>query len=319
MVSFSTMTKNELSKLDIENTNFARAELAAIIQISSYLSINGDGKLDIEMGTENASIARRIYNLLKLVYDYQGEILVRKNKNLKRTNKYVIKISDSQIALDILIDIGLLKNREELIFDMENRILGEFKEDFETVRSYLRGIFLGGGSLSNPEKMYHLEFVTNDDQFAYDILEILNRYDLNAKFIERKESFIIYIKEGEKVVDFLNIIGAHNALLKLEDIRIVKEMRNNVNRLVNCETANLAKTVDASMRQVANIQYIKDTIGLDNLPDNLKETAILRLRYEELSLKELGEKHNPKVGKSGVNHRLRKLEELAMEIKDSKK
>ncbi len=318
MISFSAMTKNELSKLEIEDFELARAELSAIIQISSSISLSGFNEIEIEMGTENASIARRIFNLLKLVYDIQADIIVRKNKNLKRTNRYIILISDNDSAKKILTDIGLLKDGESTVFGMENRVSKDFKVSTEIKRAYIRGAFLGAGSISNPEKMYHLEFVTNDEDYVNDLLEMINSFNLNARVIERKEAYIIYIKEGSKVVDLLNIIEAHNSLFKLEDIRIMKEMRNNVNRVVNCEAANLAKVADAAMRQVSNIEYIKESAGLDFLPDNLRETAELRLQHRDISLKELGQLHNPKVGKSGVNHRLRKLEDIAEQLKESK-
>ena len=148
-----------------------------------------------------------------------------------------------------------------------------------------------------------------------DLCKLINSFGLNSKVIQRKNSFIIYIKEGEQIVDLLNIVGAHTSLLELENIRIMKEMRNNVNRLVNCETANLSKTVNAAVRQVESIKLIQSTIGLQRLPKNLKEVAELRLSYPDESLKELGEMLNPPVGKSGINHRLRKIEKIAEEIR----
>ncbi len=315
MVSFSTKTKNELSRLEIEDIDSARAELAAIIQISGYMNLTGLKELDLEIGTENGATSRRIYNLFKMIYDYQPEIEVRKNTNLKRTNRYINIVSDDEMARHILKDIGLIDEDTNLIFGIENRVSDKFKKNMEMRRAYLRGVFLGGGSLSNPEKMYHLEFITNDHIFGEELLELLNYFSLNAKTIVRKDYHIVYIKEGEKIVDFLNIIGAHNALLKLENIRILKEMRNNINRIVNCETANIAKIANASLRQIQKIEKIQKHMGLETLPDNLRETAELRLENQNLSLAELGELHNPKVGKSGVNHRLRKLERIADNIK----
>ena len=174
-----------------------------------------------------------------------------------------------------------------------------------------------GGSISNPEKTYHLEFVTHSEEYAVDLSKLINSYGLNSKVIQRKNSYIIYIKEGEQIVDLLNIIGAHSCLLELENIRIMKEMRNNVNRLVNCETANLSKTVNAAVRQVESIKLIQSQIGLQRLPKNLREIAELRLNYPDESLKELGEMLDPPVGKSGVNHRLRKIEKIAEELRAS--
>lgn len=157
--------------------------------------------------------------------------------------------------------------------------------------------------------------MTHDSDYALDLSKLINGYGLNSKVIQRKSSFIVYIKEGEQIVDLLNIIGAHSSLLELENIRIMKEMRNNVNRLVNCETANLSKTVNAAVRQMESIKLIQKEIGLNRLPENLRDIAELRLNYPDESLKELGEMLNPKVGKSGVNHRLRRIEKIADELR----
>ena len=316
MASFSVRTKNELSKIEIEDSDLARAELAGIVQISAYLNLIDLKNLNMEIGTENASTARRVYNLIKHVYSYQAEVEVRKNKNLKKTNRYVIILREENIVKTILDDIGIIEDDKNIIFNINNRISYEFKENNELSKAFLRGAFLGAGSISNPEKMYHLEFITNDHDFGKDLLKLLNEFNLNARSIERKEYLIIYIKEGEKVADLLYIIGANKAFFKIQDIRIIKEMRNNVNRAVNCETANLIKTVNAAIRQRNSIKFIKDTIGLERLPENLRETAKLRLENKEMSLIELGNLHRPKVGKSGVNHRLRKLEEIADKLKE---
>jgi DNA-binding protein WhiA len=185
-------------------------------------------------------------------------------------------------------------------------------------KSFLRAAFLTGGSLSDPEKTYHLEISTHNPVSIEIIKKLLKEYDIYIKTITRKGNEVAYIKEGENIVDFLNIIGAHAALMELENVRILKDMRNSVNRIVNCETANLEKTVNASVRQMENIKYIQSTIGISNLPENLIEIANIRIENGEASLKELGEMLNPKLGKSGVNHRLRKLDEIAEKIKEGK-
>lgn len=166
--------------------------------------------------------------------------------------------------------------------------------------------------------MYHLEIINHKKKSAVETSEIINGFGLHAKIIRRKGTYVTYLKEGENIVDFLNIIGAHKALMELENVRILKEMRNNVNRIVNCETANLDKTVNASLRQVDNIKFIQKFIGFDNLPKNLKDIAELRVLYCDLNLTELGEKLNPPLGKSGVNHRLRKLDEIAENVRNLK-
>ncbi|CEY74158.1 putative sporulation transcription regulator whiA [Streptococcus pneumoniae] len=144
----------------------------------------------------------------------------------------------------------------------------------------------------------------------------MNGFDLNSKTLERRKGYITYLKEAEKITEFLNIIGAHNALLRFEDIRIVRDMRNSVNRLVNCETANLNKTIGAALRQIENIRYIDETVGLDILPDKLQEIAQLRRDYQDVTLKELGEMvSGGKISKSGINHRLRKIDEIAEKLR----
>ena len=210
--------------------------------------------------------------------------------------------------------LGLLKANEN-VFALDYSIPKNIVKNEECKRAYIKGAFLGGGSISNPEKTYHLEFVTHDDEYAEDLSKLINQYGLNSKVIQRKSSFVIYLKEGEQIVDLLNIIGAHSSLLELENVRIMKEMRNNVNRLVNCETANLSKTVNAAVRQVESIKLIQNELGLARLPKNLREIAELRLSYPDESLKELGEMLNPPVGKSGVNHRLRRIEKIAEELR----
>jgi DNA-binding protein WhiA len=184
-------------------------------------------------------------------------------------------------------------------------------------RSYIRGAFLAGGSVNNPEtSSYHLEIFSLYKEHNDSLCELMNTFDLNSKTLERKKGFITYLKEAEKITELLNIIGAHQALLRFEDVRIVRDMRNSVNRLVNCETANLNKTIGAAIRQVENIRFIDDKIGLDALPDKLREIAKLRVEYQDVTLKELGEMvSSGTISKSGINHRLRKLDQIAEQLR----
>ena len=222
-------------------------------------------------------------------------------------------IKEDMNVKQLLLDVGILT--EESFFSLNYTISKSMVEDVNAKRAYIRGAFLGGGSISNPEKTYHLEFVTHNLDYANELSKLINEYGLSSKVIQRKSSYVVYIKEGEQIVDLLNIIGAHSSLLELENIRIMKEMRNNVNRLVNCETANLSKTVNAAVRQIESIKLIQREIGLNRLAKNLREIAELRLEYPDESLKELGAMLNPPVGKSGVNHRLRRIEKIAEELR----
>ncbi len=182
-------------------------------------------------------------------------------------------------------------------------------------RAYIRGAFLANGSISDPNKSYHFEIVCKTEPQARQLRDVINSFDMDAKIVERKKHYVVYLKEGAQIVDILNVMEAHVALMNLENVRILKEMRNSVNRKVNCETANISKTVNAAVKQLEDIIYIKDTEGLDQLPDNLKEMALLRLEHPEAPLKELGTYLDPPVGKSGVNHRLRKICEEAERLR----
>lgn len=184
-------------------------------------------------------------------------------------------------------------------------------------RAYLRGAFLASGSISNPEKSYHFEIVCQNPQQAGYLQELYKEFELDAKIVRRKKYYVVYIKEGAQIVDALNVMGAHVALMNLENVRILREMRGSVNRIVNCETANIGKVVGAACRQIEDIHRIEQEIGLDGLSPTLREMALLRLNYPDSSLAELGELCDPPIGKSGVNHRLRKLSEIAGKLSRS--
>lgn len=313
-MSFSSKTKNELARIKSEEKCCQKAELSALIRVSGIIQLVGIKKTNLTIMTENPAVARLMFTLFKKSFNILTEVMVKKNKTLKKTNSYIIKISDSN---DILIELGII-NTEEGLFFIDNSIPKKYLDKPCCRRAYLRGAFLGGGSLSDPEKGYHFEIVTHSEEFAMALIQLINTYEMNAKLITRKNNYVVYLKEGDQIVDLLNVIGAHNALLSFENTRIVKQMRNDINRLVNCETANLNKTVDAAVRQTANIQYIAEAVGLDYLPDNLRVLAELRLENEDLNLKELGQLLDPPVGKSGVNHRFKKIEKIAEEIREKR-
>ncbi len=268
-------------------------------------------KLIVDIQTENAAIARRIYTLIKKSYQVQVELLVRKKMRLKKNNVYIVRLKES--AREILEDLKIIGEGFEILHEISQELVKKKC----CKRSYLRGAFLAGGSVNNPEtSSYHLEISSLYQEHNDSLCELMNTFGLNSKTLERKKGFITYLKEAEKISDFLNIVGAHNALLRFEDIRIVRDMRNSVNRLVNCETANLNKTIGAALRQVENIRYIRDTVGLHILPDKLREIAQLRIDYQDVSLKELGEMvSGGAISKSGINHRLRKIDEIAEKLR----
>lgn len=298
-MSFCAYVKNELSRINVDEKCCLEAEVSAIISVNSLSDkkVKPDSS-NLKITTENAAFARRTYSLIKELYGISPEVICRKSIKLKKNTTFMLIIQNYNKDYEVT---------EETI---ENKI----KEDC-CKRAFLRGAFLAAGSISDPEKTYHLEISVKSLKIAKFLTLTINSYNLNSKIIKRKGNYVVYLKEGDHIVDFLNIVGAHSSLLELENIRILKDMRNNVNRIVNCETANLDKTVNASIRQIKNIEFIRDYMGLDNLPENLKQIAELRLQYSDASLKELGQMLNPPLGKSGVNHRLRKLEEMADKIR----
>ncbi len=309
-VSFAAETKKELTGV-VNKPCCKRAELSALLRLNGSLhTVENREVLDI--ATENAAIARRIYLLLKDVFQVHAEVLVRKKMRLRKNNVYLVRIS--RRAEEVLEFLEISRRGESLEGGVPTRLLGRDC----CRRAYMRGAFLAAGSVNNPEgASYHLEIALGDAELSKGFLRLLGTYDLDAREIQRKRGEIVYLKEGEKIVEFLNLVGAHQALLRFEDVRILKDMRNQVNRLVNCETANLSKTVQAAVRQIENIRLLERTIGLDNLPPKLREVAELRLRHPDINLKELGALLGGGVTKSGVNHRLRKLDEWARRVRES--
>jgi DNA-binding protein WhiA len=272
-----------------------------------------DHQFVLNIQTENASIARRIFTLLSDTYGVKSEVLVRRKMKLKKNNVYIVRLK--QDAQEILADLEIL---DGLIFTTS--VSEDIKGNSQKMRSYLRGAFMAGGSVNNPEtSRYHLEIYSVYEDHNQDIADMLNYFDLNAGTLERRNGYIAYLKGAEKIADFLTLIGATNAMLKFEDVRIVRDMRNSVNRLVNCETANMNKTIDAATRQLENIRYIRDSVGLSALPIKLQEIAELRLENPEVSLKELGEMiPSGAISKSGINHRIRKINDFADNLREEK-
>ena len=282
-MSFSSKVKGEICRYVDMSKEEALAEISAIMKVSGTIAFSGSG-LSFKMTTENPASARLIFTLLKEHFNIHSKLMVKKSNSLKKNNIYMVVISEDMGVRELLYETGILQDIDG-IMNLNYRINKSMIETEENRRAYIRGAFIGGGSISNPERTYHLEFVTHSEEYAIDLKDIINTFGLNSKVIQRKSSHIIYIKEGEQIVDLLNIIGAHSSLLELENIRIMKEMRNNVNRLVNCETANLSKTVNEAVRQVESIRLIQNKIGLQRLPQNLREVAELRLNYPDESLK----------------------------------
>ncbi len=317
-MTFSSRIKDELSRTEISDVISAKAEVAAFVRTVGFITIKGLNKLEFEFSTENAAVARRIFKVLKIAYDINAEVSVAKSNRLKKLNNYIIKI-DENSTKDFLIDTQIVKNNDFNIMNFNYEVAEELLNDDTSRRAYIKGSFMGSGSISNPEKSYHAEFVSNKEAQSKTLQKLLKAYGISGKNIYRKNNFVTYIKESEQISDLLALMGANNAVLNFENIRAVKETRNQINRVINCETANLDKIVDTSMRQINNIKILKRHKVIDQLPDNLRELAYLRLKHNNASLKELGQMLSPPLGKSGVNHRLRKIEEIAEDLIEHEK
>ncbi len=301
-MSFSNDVKNELSRIESSDPATDKAELLGLLRMSGAIIIRGMN-IGIHFSTENAALARRVLHILKDNYHVKTEVVITRSRRLKKNNRYQVHVLPAPNVSVAMQELQLLS----VDGDMDNPLLASH----DCRRTYLRGAFLGGGSISRPASDYHLEMVTGNENFAHDIIKVMHTFSLKAKLTDRKNEYIVYLKDGESIINFLNVIGAHNAMMELENVRIVKEMRNNVNRAVNCETANLNKVVKAAVRQVACIKYIDEHMGLSELPQNLQDTARLRLEYPDVSLNDLVE-YSGGIGKSGINHRLKKLQEIAV-------
>ena len=306
-MSFTSNVKNEISKKEINEANQIEqiSELSAIVSNSSQI-------LDtIKISTENASVARRIYNLEKNIYKMIPKITVRKGYNYNKSYIYIIELK-YDISL-FLNTVGLNKNNipEEYIIDDDN-----------LTRSYLRGLFLSCGSINDPKKSkYHLEFIVQTKEYAEFISNILNQYLLNSKYLKRDNRYMVYIKEAEKIGDFLRIINANQAVLYYEDIRIYRDHKNMTNRLNNCEQANVDKIIETATNQINEINLIKEKKLFDLLSEKDKIAADYRIKYPESSLQELAEiisiETNSTLTKSGLHHRFNRIKSLANKIKNN--
>lgn len=304
--------KQELIALRANNKNLDRAELSALLHLNGFIKLGGGIKLEIS--TENPAIARRVISLIKDIYNIKAELSITKKKRLYLNHSYKLKIDDTLDAKEILLDTACVSVNDRGTLEFSKGIPAVILNAKKQQLAFLRGAFLAVGSVSSPEKAYHLELVLKDEEMANDLKNLVNMYHLNAKVVSRKGSFVVYLKESENIKDFLTLIGAQTAILEFENVRILKEMRNNVNRIVNCETANLDKTINASRRQIESIETIEQHMGLEKLPIGLKELAYLRLENEGASLSELAQMLNKPTSRSGVNHRFKKLDSIARRL-----
>ena len=314
-MSFSSKVKDELSRQVNPARHCQIAEIAAILSLCGKIKISDQDHFSIEIHTENVAVARKYFTLLKKTFNIGTDVSIRRGAYLKRNRTYIVAVREHEDAIRVLQAAKLLNEYGEVSENL-SVVRNVVVQNTCCRRAFIRGAFLASGSISDPEKFYHFEIVCATQPKAEQLRELIATFDIEAKIVRRKKYYVVYIKEGSQIVDILNVMEAPVALMELENIRIVKEMRNSVNRQVNCEAANINKTVSAAVKQMDDIRYIQAVIGLDGLPDNLREMALVRLERPDATLKELGEALNPPVGKSGVNHRLRKLGILADDLRE---
>jgi hypothetical protein len=304
-MSFSGTVKEELAMQIGSARHCQLAELSAILHFAG--STCGDGT-HLSLETENDVVVRKCFTLLKKTFNIEKAVVDHGDMNNSRL------LSDDKTETKVIQALHL-KNPESGRLMPEAPVNVLLIKNSCCQRAFLRGAFLCVGSMSDPEKGYHLEFVCDRRSQAEQLQSIIQEFQIEAKIIKRKKYDVVYLKEGAAIVDLLNVMEAHVSLMNLENLRIVKEMRNSINRRVNCETANISKTVTAASKQIEDILLIRDKYGFENLPENLRQMAEIRLEYPDAALKELGSYLEPVVGKSGVNHRLRRLSEIADTIR----
>lgn len=309
MSSFSMKVKSEIINLKSSKTE-------KISLLSAYIRNNAIiTDSSILINTENLEISKFIFDLIKELYNIFPVITVRKSFNFKKGYSYLLKINNKKDL--ILKDLSLI-NHEGYFINIPREYIYESDDD---KRSYLRGLFLATGSVNDPKTArYHLEFFIDDYDYSLFVCELLDDYFLNSKLIERTNGFMVYIKEAEKISDFLKILNSTNSVLYYEDIKAYREQKNLINRLNNCEQANVEKTINSAITQIEDIELIENTIGLDAIDEKLQMVAIYRKKYKEVSLSELSKiisiENNINLTKSGLNHRMRKIKEIALSLKN---
>ncbi len=310
-MSFSADTKNELAHVEPEKKCCMLAEIAGFIRMCGSIRLAGGGKFEIVTATEHPAVARHYKRMLKEYFGIDAELAVGQGSGLKKGRSYLLSIGPENLSEQILRETGILMVKEGMNYISDGIYDGLIRTKC-CRKACLRGIFLASGTITDPEKSYHLEFSCSSQILAGDVKKLINSFvDLHAKVSVRKKNYAVYVKEAEQIIDILAIMGAHSQIFAFEDVRITKEIRNKANRINNCDNANIDKTLKAAEKQLSWIHKIQETKGLAFLPDKLREVAVLRLENPEATLQELADMMDPPMKKSGLNNRFRKIEELA--------
>ncbi len=314
-MSFSSEMKKELSKMTPEKKCCILAEIAGFVRMNGSIRLMGGGRMNLSVSSEDPSIARHFKQMMQSYFDTTTSLDIIQETSFRKGKTYRITFDDANTGGQVLRETGLMTVQEGSNVLVEG-ITQEVVRKKCCKRAYLRGLFLAGGSVSDPEKGYHMEIICKNESIGADVKRLMNHFGLNAKVTPRRDQYVVYLKDSEHIIDFMNIIGAHSQLLEFENIRIIKGMRNQANRIVNCENANLDKTVNAAGRQIDDIRFVENRIGIRNLPEKLRVVAELRLEHPDVSLKELAAMVEPPISKSGANHRLARVSELAARLRE---
>lgn len=312
-MSFSADVRLEIAHMNTENLCCMRSEIAGMLLSSGNLLITGRGSVALTLSSELAAIARHIYLLIRASFDERCEISVSRREYPRVRNVYTLMLR-GEAAERVLTECGAV--HRECVFALRNGLPERLLGRQCCQRAFMRGAFLGCGSAADPVSQYHLEFAAGRESFARAFAKFLNRFGLNARVVARKSAFVVYLKECDQIINLLGLMGAHEALLKMESARVLKSVRNKANRAANCDNANMDKSINASMRQTQAIEWLQKNIGLDRLTPALAQVAMARLDNRNATLEELGELMNPPLGKSAINHRLRRIEELAARLRE---
>ncbi len=307
-MSFTTEVKEELSRVEPTCSHCDAATLAGLIRIEGSIFFNGPGKLRLEISTDVPQVARFIIRALHSMYALKTDLTMRRSV-LHKTPNWLIEVPTQPRLNEALHDLGII-GEEGLNRGIDPKLVKKSC----CASAYLRGVFLGSGFISNPRGDFHFELTVESQTMANDIVDLLATKDIHAKIVERRNTYTVYLKSGAAISSFLAFVGAHQSALKMENERVIKSVRNDVNRRVNAEIANQAKTAEASVEQVQAIRTLLDYRDIKSLPRGLQEYIQLRVRYPEATLKELGERANPPLSKSAIYHRVRRIEQMAREV-----
>lgn len=315
-MSFSSRVKEELAGHVSKARHCRLAELAAILGVCGRIRLNPPC---IEVQSESSAVVKKVFTLLQKTYNINTNVSFRHGRNGSKFKQYTVSLLEPEAVRRVLMDIGFLREVDG-IWRYDPIVTQESVQRACCRKAYIRGAFLAGGSINDPQKNYHIEFLSEDSEHAKLLQQLLRSFEIESRVLERvrpskRMVYVLYLKNGEQIIDVLSVMKAHISLMELENVRIVKDVRNKINRQVNCETANLNKTINASVKQINDIQYLMDHGAFSWLPPELIQMAQVRLDNEDSPLKDLGQLLNPPVSKSGVNHRLRKLSQLADDLR----